>query len=256
MINITNEIINHSKNNEIIITFSSNSYLPILEIWLFYIDLYHVDNYCVIALDKELYALLLKKGIPVVLMEMSVSIDSSTKDHLWVERILLISQLLEKGLNVLHSDADAFWVKDIRKYLLYRNSDLIFSIAYALPKDVASLWGFILCCGFFKITSNARTRKFMKDFLQKCRYEGDDQIAINRLLMEKGVVWAFDSNLFNRGYSPAYLLTLDVLPKKIVSRQVNSSAYIFHPFLSSKCIQGKVDQALSGLDKISSKKCE
>ncbi len=247
---IIKKIISYSQAREIIITFASNSYFPILKIWLSHISSQNINNYCVIALDKELYDLLLMKNVPVVLMEMRELITPNTKNQLWVKRIALISQLLGEGINVLHSDADAFWLKDIRKYLLPIQSDLIFSIAYAIPKDVVTAWGFILCCGFFKIRSNPRTYNLTKDFLKKCYELDDDQVAINRLLMEKGTIWALDTNFHNQGYCPAYSLTIDVLPKDIVSRQPSFDAFIYHPFLPSKEMIQKVSQATKGLEKI------
>jgi len=250
MTDIVKEIMKHSRSREIIITFASNSYLPILKIWLSYITAHDINNYCVISLDKDLYNKLLVKNIPVVLMEAKKPITPNTKERLWVKRITLILQLLENGIDVLHSDADAFWIKDFRKHLLSKRSDLIFSIAYALPKDVVASWGFILCCGFFKIQSNIRTCAFTKDFLEKCCDLGDDQVAINRLLKEKGTIWAFDTIFYNRGYCPAYPLTIDVLPKNIVSRQPDSNAFIYHPFLSSNNIPEKVNQVAKGLEKI------
>lgn len=247
---IIEEIQGFSRANEILITFVNISYKPIFDVWLSKISSFNINNLCVVALDRDIYNYLIGMKISAVLMDTPELNKTNEKKILWIKRVELISRLIEQGISVIHSDADAFWLKDIRPHLLIKQSDLVFSIAYALPRDVVKQWGFILCCGFFRINSNKKTRYFVRDFLKECYKYGDDQVAINKLLLEKGTVWSEDSNAHNYGFCPDYSLTIDVLSKHVVSRQSNPSALVYHPFLSSSDVSEKLKQVNNGLKEI------
>ncbi len=244
------DVIRLINSEEVILTFVSDAYLPIFNLWIKSLEKYKPDNLCVVALDKKVYQTLQHRKIPSILMNMDEVISFQSKNSLWVKRVELIRGLINHNIHVIHSDADAFWLRDIRSYLAGNNSDLIFSIAYGFPKEIVNYWGFILCCGFFRIKSNERTKRFMSDFFKKCELLKDDQVAINTLLYEKKTVWVSEGKIHNQGYCPAYQVTIDVISKNIVSRQPQKGAYIYHPYLSSDDMASKVKQANEGMAEI------
>lgn len=70
--------------------------------WLVALSLQQVDNYLIVALDRELHALLTLHGIPCVLRELKGSLGD-----LWVERVRVFAALCAAGIDFIHSDVDA-----------------------------------------------------------------------------------------------------------------------------------------------------
>jgi len=250
--NIVKEISRFSKKGDILLTFVSKCYEPIFDLWLKYITQFGTSGLCVIALDEEIYTILQDKEIPSVLMNVGKNITHETKGSLWLQRVRLFRGLVDHDINIIHSDADAFWFKDMRKVLEDYDSDLVFSMAFGMPKSIVNEWGFVLCCGFFKINSNEKTKAFMRDFEKICGELLDDQVAINTLLKNQDVSWQRKNSKYYQGYCDKYNLSIDMLPENIVSRHPADELGVYHPYLYSQFVNFKYKQALDGLYRCSS----
>lgn len=236
-------------SNRVHLCFISFAYLPIFNIWFSHLEKISLKDLCVVAVDEPCYLALKSRKIRTVLMQLPEQIIPSTRTKLWTQRVLLIHELIHLGINVIHSDADAFWLKNILPFLENNKADLVFSIAYRMPENIVKEWGFILCCGFFEIKSNENTKKFMGDYLKKCREVTDDQLALNQLLFDKGVMWEQQSTEYNHGKCRHYNISIDVMPNSKVSRRPNANLSIFHPSLNKTLIiLEKQQQALNGLE--------
>ena len=195
-----------------IVVFANYNYLPVLENWLEAVRRIHVENFMIISLDEKLHHYLQGKKIASLLRPCELDLGK-----LWIHRVDIILELMEEGYDIIHSDADAVWIKDPQPYLNKLDQDMIFSQGTYWPLDVHKKWGFVLCCGFFYMKSNKKTLDFMNKLAERVRIDKDDQISCNRLLMEEGLSWGVPED--------TYTLT-----------------FRDHDFIcSTKCIFGKTD---------------
>jgi hypothetical protein len=167
-----------------ILVFANYSYLDVLENWLAAMMRIGVDNFLIISLDEELHYHLQKKKIDSLLRPCELDLGK-----LWIHRVDVILELLEEGYDIIHSDADAIWLKDPRQFLQTLPQDMVFSEGTIWPPDVQKKWGFVLCCGFFVMRSNQQTIGFAKRLAHRVREDKDDQVSCNRMLLEEGLIW-------------------------------------------------------------------
>jgi hypothetical protein len=179
------------RDETLIVVFANYAYFNVLENWLEAISRIAVDNYRVIALDQALYDVLQARKAPVLFRPCSADLK-----QLWVHRIEVILDLLEEGYDVIHSDADAVWLKNPQKYLDDLSCDMLFSQGTFWPLDVHRKWKFVLCCGFFMIRSSTHTIRFFRRIRKRVLAEKDDQISCNRQLLEEGIVWDVPQNVY------------------------------------------------------------
>jgi len=179
-----------SKNNTIIIVFANYQYKKILDNWLFAIQKNKIKNFLIISLDKELFNYLKKNDIQTYYFKTEINLK-----ELWINRIILLKQILNLGYNFIHSDADAIWLKDpLGKFFYNLNYDVIFSEGTVWPSNIHAKWGFVLCCGFFGIKSNIATRKLLDDVYHDVNNSGDDQVSFNNIIQQHGTKWKIDEN--------------------------------------------------------------
>lgn len=103
-------------------------------------------------------------------------------DALWVHRIVILRELLSQGNNLIHSDADAIWVKDPIPEIENYDDDMVFSQGTFWPRDVHSKRGLVLCCGFFHLRPSPSTFAFLDAVQERMAEDQDDQIAMNRVI--------------------------------------------------------------------------
>lgn len=169
----------------LLIAFADSRYTDVLMNWLVALALQQVDNYLVIALDRALHQLLTAHGIPSVLCELRGDLGD-----LWVERVRVFAALCAAGIDFIHSDVDAIWLRDPRQsYFRAADADLIASQGTVWPHDVHQRFGFVLCCGLFSLRSSAASKQLLAELLPHVAATRDDQISLNRLLAERQIVW-------------------------------------------------------------------
>lgn len=172
-------------SGRVVIAFADSRYADVLMNWLVALALQRVDNYLVIALDRELHALLTAHGIPSVLSQLN-----GTLGDLWVERIRVFAALCAAGIDFIHSDVDAIWLRDPRQaYFSNSDADLIASQGTVWPSDVHQRFGFVLCCGLFYLRSGAASQRLLAELGADVAMTRDDQMSLNRLIARRGIVW-------------------------------------------------------------------
>lgn len=166
------------------VVFSDASYIPILYNWLEYSQPFLKNNLLVVSLDKITDDAISQRNIHTHLLEWKGDLAS-----LWSERVKLIKQLINLGYNVIHSDADAVWLDDAVSYCEGLNSDIAFSQGTVWPPDAHNSLGVVLCCGFFYLRPTLQTIDFLEAWEEAVIIDGDDQRALNNLLLKNGISW-------------------------------------------------------------------
>lgn len=173
------------KDGSVILTFSNQGYLPILENWLLAMARLDIRDILVVALDGPTHAWLSARGVVTVLLPCADDLQA-----LWRRRVALFAATLRRGYNLLHSDADAVWLRDPRpEYFAGSAADVVFSQATQWPTDVYRDWSFTLCCGLFFLRATDPVQALMSDWMAHVAETGDDQVSFNRLLHARGLAW-------------------------------------------------------------------
>lgn len=217
------------------------------ELWLHFFENLKLDQHLVvIVFDKESECFIKKKGLK------SYFIDAKTINQIYVKRMLLIKRYLHKGYNVIHSDADAYWLKyDILKTLNLINK-LSFSIGHGIPEKAIKKWGFSLCCGFYYIPNTPHSISFFEKWLFRSKIEMDDQNALNYILLEAHIKWSSNDIYKNNGSLDPFNLDIHALDYNLICRNpifISKHTMIFHPYLNSKKEYKKYLNTLSILRK-------
>jgi hypothetical protein len=248
---IYQELVNKAKDichdQTIILVFLNNRYFPIFEIWYNFFKKYKKENLLVISLDKICSKNL--KNYSIIYHELPIKLISKRTKKCTL-RVPIIKSLIEEGINVIHSDSDAFWLTDISEYFDNCECDLSISIAYSRPQFAVNQWGFSMCCGLYHMRSTNGMRSLLTDYVKECEKENSDQIPLNRLLYQSNVHWLKQSCIENRGRVSKYGITIDVISDNLVSRKTKQGLSVWHPCLLSEHIPFKLIQALEGLEKI------
>lgn len=239
--------------NRLLIAFSDRKYLGVLLNWLIAIHRLGIRNYLVVSLDETIHAFLTERGFPSVLIKM----DGPLHD-LWRLRLVILRELCAHGLDVIHSDIDAIWLRNPIPEYFSRDADhLVISQGTAWPYDVVARQGFVLCCGLFYLRSSNASKALLDDMLRNIALTNDDQTSLNYLI-HASVTW--DRQLKNpyefvfRGYkvtcSEAPIhgrclktgLTVTLLPHHLFQRlhMPDRPAYVKHLF-SEKTNQDKIE---------------
>jgi hypothetical protein len=168
-----------------IIAFADSRYLEVLMNWLVALAAHRIENYLIIALDRRLYAFLQARGLPVVLSALDGDLRA-----LWIRRIEVFSDLCAAGVDFVHSDVDAVWLRDPRdQFLNDREADLTISQGTVWPPDVHRRFGFVLCCGLFRLRSTPRTQQLLGELRHHVSGTGDDQVSLNQLVAARDPRW-------------------------------------------------------------------
>ena len=153
------------------IVFGTFNYRKTIEKWIAAVHKLGYDGWRIVCMDRELVRWLEKRGDGARAVDYYAVLpdapryDFSTLPRkalmhaLMPLRTRLFLQLATAGRDFVHSDADAFWIRDPRPYLArHREYDLLMSQGRCSP--FYEQFGFVLCAGFFVCRSNARTRAY------------------------------------------------------------------------------------------------
>lgn len=172
------------------IVFANTAYREIADNWIRAVSRLEIENFWFVALDQNIHDHLTKIGVQAVLVECAPGLKT-----LWKLRIQLFRVLVDSGIDFIHSDADAVWLRDpiARYYTEQKDLDLIASQGTIWPPDVFTQWNFVLCCGFFVLRANERTEIFLRKLEVDVEITGDDQVSVNRLILQHDVTWNIES---------------------------------------------------------------
>jgi hypothetical protein len=177
-----------ASNGLTIIVFADSRYREVLLNWLVALSLNRIDNYLVVALDEPLYAWLGRHDIASVLSPVSAGLSA-----LWYRRVQIFSALCAAGIDFVHSDADAIWLRDpSADYFSEPDTELVISQGTVWPRDVHQRFGFVLCCGLFRLRSTPRTQRLLSQLEADVLATGDDQVSLNRLVLNHSSSWRIE----------------------------------------------------------------
>jgi hypothetical protein len=175
LLKVVNVIVG-DRNVPIIVTFADNKYCDVVRNWHAAISKLNITNYIVIALDVEAFKCFKQHNIYSICLPMSIDNLSA----LWEFRLNVL-QTINTKFDLIHSDADAIWLRDpIPEYFINSPYDFMCSQGTTYPQDIFSHWGFVLCCGFFYVKCNERTQKMFEHLVKNVANDKDDQITLNK----------------------------------------------------------------------------
>jgi hypothetical protein len=248
----------------IIVTFSDWNYQPILENWLAHLSVLGVGGVRVYCLDEKTQRWCIERNVGAELLPWDGNLSG-----LWKQRLTVFNDLIEKGVEFIHSDSDAVWLKNplAPGSSAIQDEDLVFSQGTFWPPDIFLQLGFVLCCGWFWVKPSAGARAFFRDLIEDVASTGDDQISVNRLLHRRSTRWldkpadyqlAFRGQKINcwhspqRGRSADGSLSVALLPHAEYQRLpvASDKAVVKHLLTPKRCEEKKVALRGAGLWKL------
>jgi len=166
------------------LVFATGNFAPLLDNWLIHARAASVRQPLVIAMNGP-------QSLPAAsdALKIHYNFDGSLGD-LWYRRAMIFEFLSAGGVDFIHSDVDAVWLKDPRPLCFADGGfDLIFSQGTNYPPEIWRRWGFVLCCGLFAVRANPNTAAFFAKLRALVERIPDDQVALNALLEQHGVTW-------------------------------------------------------------------
>ena len=239
----------------VVIAFANSGYAALTDNWIWHIRRVGVDNVVICALDHHTFLLAQANGVAAVRVA-----EASALADLWILRAQVFESLARHGVDFIHSDIDAIWLRDPRPRLLETNTHLAFSQGTIWPRDIVREWGFVLCCGVFLARATPDVAELFGRIGLRIADDRDDQISFNRALREAGAIWDTDSveagrlrrewkgDSFFTFADPlqgrAGALSLALMPHDEFSRlpeSIGARTLVAHP-LSPKNAQAKINQ--------------
>merc|ERR1740121_1723089 len=156
-------------------------------------------NYEVVCLDHQLADFMASIGKPC-----TADLVGAEEASMWFARLQLIANLLERGISVLLTDADAVWIKNPMKFL--KDADIVVQRGI-WPWYMSNILGATACMGFAYFAGSPEVFSFFRDSVLS-QFRDDDQVALNAALMENGIYfdhkleWTESRNI-DRGIIPA-----------------------------------------------------
>ncbi len=179
------EAAKNSWRNIIIIAIADSRYAEVVDLWLAKLASLKIDNYIVVASDRKLYDRLKARRINTVYRPFDGDLET-----FWTYRLEIIYSLIKAGIDVIHSDPDAFWIENpMEEYFSDVPFDILASQGTVHPHDILERWGFVLCCGLIYYRSSTAVLDFFTRLIERSRELKEDQRALNLLLDELGVEW-------------------------------------------------------------------
>lgn len=167
-----------------IITFANKAYIPVVLNWLRAIDRLNLNaTVRVVALDEATRDALPPERVlfrPLKVTDLGA---------LWLFRVKILRELLVECEGLVHSDADAVWMRDPLPAIQACNSDLVFSQGTVWPPDIHARHRIVVCCGFFYLRRTDSVLELLDELESRVEIDQDDQKSFNKLLDGRGVQW-------------------------------------------------------------------
>jgi len=115
-------------------------------------------------------------------------------NFLWYVKVHAVDALVQRGVRVVYSDLDAYWIKDywaLRDWVNAESSaDAILSVTYDMPRCAVVEQSFTPCAGFFSAEPTRGGKAFMAAWRHLTEVMFDDQIGLAELLFRSGASWS------------------------------------------------------------------
>jgi len=216
----------------LIVTFCNYEYIRIALNWITCLQKVNVYSYLIIATDEEAFDALTNKKANVIYSPGNLPKRSGTG---WKWRFQTISNLLNSGFNILHSDLDAIWLKNPLD-LIDDESDIIVSMDRGgwPPKTFEKL-GFTMCMGWIYLKSTDIVKNALLKILDSKTTDIDDQQEFNDYVSDKVNTDNIYISESNERYMMSGNIKLRVLNEIDVLRgDYNSNSYVCHPLIKKQ----------------------
>ncbi len=173
----------------------SGRYLDLWQLWLEQVRKHIGGVAVVMVLDDAAEASVHQESGVVPLdvreffaWEANGSLHPRSRGVLWVLRVLILRELVQRGHATLVLDLDAIAVSDLAPmFASLPTADVIAQKDHSLPMDVNREVGFVLCCGFMLWRPGGATLALLERFARETAIERDDQMALNHMLARDGL---------------------------------------------------------------------
>jgi hypothetical protein len=225
-----------------IITFTDSNYLAIFNIFYDNFKIFDLDL-LVVCLDEESFTNLNDRGINT----MYKPYDIKNKNKFWEFRLNIINEIFkENKTDIIHTDADCFWFKNIVECINVKNElDIMGSIAFGHPKDIVNKLGFVLCCGFYFIKYTEKNSVILDNIINQPIHHLDDQVRFNYYMFNNLKSIENNDSFLYKTITLNDETKIGIISDSIISRRYNKNLYCFHPYLSSNSIPEKLLQLKS-----------
>jgi|ETNvirnome_2_130_1030620.scaffolds.fasta_scaffold23416_2 hypothetical protein len=221
-------IINSIDNDTIILSFMDKSYISISEVFLKEISKFDYDNLVVICLDEESRDHLKELGITAMMTPYSVK----HKNKFWYNRFLLMEYIFTYfRKNILHTDIDCIWFKDMQALVKGQDFDFMISTAHGHPIDIQDQFGFLGCMGLFFCNYSDRTVDFFKNARN---FRSDENINTDQVMMNNYLFNSFSElGKCEHGIIDRWMkidkLKIGFISEDIARRSYQKNLYCYHP---------------------------
>lgn len=233
-------------NSPIIVTFANADYIPIARNWLSALQALSIRaSIRIIALDAAT-----RDAFPAELV-IYRPYEIRNLSGLWQFRVTILRELLSETDGIIHSDADAVWMRNPLPTIESCSTDMVFSQGTTWPRDVHARHGMVVCCGLFYLRNVSFVQDFMEELENRVSIDQDDQVSVNRLLDESGVTWdvtnpyaiPFRETEFIASRQPTFSAGNDstsvaILPHHLFPRMMDApdpDVIIAHPLSPKNC---------------------
>jgi hypothetical protein len=226
------------KGRTVVLTFINSVYMPIFDIFYAYFRKLSLGNLLVVSLDRSSFDKLRGESVNTILIP--YCINNFTK--FWRFRLVVTKAIfLTTRRDILHTDSDCIWLKDILPLIENNDYDLLGQIEHGRPLKISSKFGFVICCGFYRLKYSDKTVNFFDNLI--ATGVEDDQDALNE--------YVFNNREYIKFSLPTFAFEKEILLKSGIKvgvinsgicrrNRFNSSLYIYHPWLPSSDINSKV----------------
>lgn len=243
----------------IVLTFTDSKYLPIFDIFYEYFSKFNLTNLLVVALDTDAHTYLNSKKINTILIKYNKTING----NFWRFRSNIINAIFKIAKkDLIHTDSDCIWIKNIIPLINNMNDyNVVAQIEFGHPFSISNVHGFIMCCGFYKLTYSNKTIELIDKTMEQ--WIDDDQVSFNTYIFKNKQTTINHNNtntiirtlilrnqykigLLNGIYSTREYQ--NVRPNNKLSVMCNNRTYCFHPWLSQSDVADKKKFLLRLLD--------
>lgn len=186
----------------VVVSMVSKEYLSLALIWIRYLRRSGIEDFFLIAADKDSADFLSLINIPFVEVHLRPAIlaqkgyrnaggfDAKGAAIIFA-RTQIIQWLIRRNINVIHCDLDAVLLKNPTSYLS-KEADISFQRVKYHPDKIAEMWGFTCCGGFAAFKSTRNVEEFLFEVREIQSHISSDQIAFNVALLERKANWDID----------------------------------------------------------------
>jgi hypothetical protein len=224
----------------IILCFVNEPYIRVARNWLLAVDRLGLSpGVTLVTLDAAAEDAFQGAGIATL----NRPLPSRDVADLWLHRTKVILTLLREGHDIVHSDADAVWLRNPLPHLFDDGEDMVFSQGTTWPLRSLERRRFVLCGGLFAIRSSQKSIAFWDQVASRLERGGDDQKVLNHLIDRRFSEWTikdpYELTFRNRTIlcsrekitAAADGMTVSVLPHHLYPRLLADTgpAFVAHP---------------------------